>query len=69
MAVDGLDGAAVTAVAAGKSHSAAVASSGEAWTWGEGREGKLGHGCTDNMFVPARCVWLWAMLPSCFCSQ
>jgi alpha-tubulin suppressor-like RCC1 family protein len=54
LAVDGLEGAGVTSVAAGKSHSAAVADSGEAWTWGEGREGKLGHGCTDNLYVPAR---------------
>ncbi|GAB4823610.1 hypothetical protein N2152v2_010656 [Parachlorella kessleri] len=53
MVVDGLGGADVGTVAASKSHSAAVAG-GQAWTWGEGREGKLGHGCTDNMFVPSR---------------
>lgn len=46
------------AVAAGKAHSAAVSAAGEAWTWGEGSEGKLGHGCTDNQFVPSR----WASM-------
>ncbi|PSC69269.1 snurportin-1 [Micractinium conductrix] len=53
--VEALEGAAVASLTASKSHSAAVLASGEVLTWGEGKEGKLGHGCTDNSYVP-HCV-------------
>lgn len=41
---------------AGKLNSAAVvrAIDGEAWTWGDGRAGKLGHGSGDAMHEPCR---------------
>lgn len=48
--VDGLAGLPLSSLAAGKTHSAAVLESGEAFTWGEGGDGKLGHGSTG-----ARC--------------
>ena len=44
--VEGLAGLPLASLAAGKTHSAAVLESGEAFTWGEGGDGKLGHGCT-----------------------
>ena len=46
--VEALEGAAVASLTASKSHSAAVLASGEVLTWGEGKEGKLGHGCTGR---------------------
>lgn len=49
-----LHGAPVVSVHAGKLNSGAVLSSGEAWSWGEGKSGKLGHGNTDNVKSPAR---------------
>ena len=44
--VDSLAGLPVASLAAAKSHSAAVLESGGALTWGEGSDGKLGHGST-----------------------
>jgi hypothetical protein len=49
-----LHGAPLVSVHAGKLNSGAVLSSGEAWTWGEGKSGKLGHGNSDNVKSPAR---------------
>ncbi|KAI3431790.1 hypothetical protein D9Q98_010543 [Chlorella vulgaris] len=42
----------VAGLTAGKTHSAAVLAGGEALTWGDGRDGKLGHGTTDSAHVP-----------------
>lgn len=53
--VDALAGLPLASLAAGKTHSAAVLESGEAFTWGEGGDGKLGHGSTG-----ARCRWVLA---------
>lgn len=44
--VEGFAGQPVAALAAGKTHSAGVLESGEVLTWGEGSDGKLGHGGT-----------------------
>ncbi|GFR42653.1 hypothetical protein Agub_g3590 [Astrephomene gubernaculifera] len=41
-------------VAAGKLNSAAVTTHGEAWTWGDGKGGKLGHGSADHVHAPHR---------------
>lgn len=53
-AVMELDGAAVHSMAAGKLNSCAVLSDGEAWTWGCGKGGKLGHGASEAIRMPSR---------------
>lgn len=42
----------VAGLTAGKTHSAAVLAGGEALTWGDGRDGKLGHGTTGGCCHP-----------------
>lgn len=42
----------ITAIAAGSSHNAALASSGELFTWGNGADGQLGHGGCSSEWVP-----------------
>ncbi len=42
--VEGLSGKGVVRVATGGSHSAAVTTSGQLFTWGKGSYGRLGHG-------------------------
>lgn len=44
----------VSCLAAGKVHSGAVNSHGEAYTWGDGRAGKLGHGTAEQLHAPHR---------------
>ena len=41
-----------TQVAAGDMHSAAMTEGGELWTWGDGRDGRLGHGNELLQLVP-----------------
>jgi hypothetical protein len=41
---DVFDGSRVVIVAAGECHSAATTEDGALWTWGEGDNGRLGHG-------------------------
>ena len=41
-------------IAAGSSHSAAVTSSGELYTWGFGEYGRLGHGDCATQLLPKR---------------
>ena len=48
----GIDGATVVQVAAGDFHSMALTTSGELYTWGNGRRGQLGHGGKDDEAVP-----------------
>lgn len=60
--VEALAGLPLASLSAGKTHSAAVAASGEAYTWGDGSSGKLGHGTTGGTWRPgsrAGCT-VWA---------
>lgn len=43
-------------IAAGSSHSAAVTSSGQLYTWGLGEYGRLGHGDTLLQLIPKRVI-------------
>ena len=45
-------GARVVAAAAGDFHSAAVTEDGALWTWGFGRDGRLGHGDKEAQLAP-----------------
>ncbi|GLI59229.1 hypothetical protein VaNZ11_001073 [Volvox africanus] len=49
-----LHDAAVTEIVAGKLNSGAVTEHGEAWTWGDGKSGKLGHGTAEHVAAPHR---------------
>ncbi|XP_058836150.1 probable E3 ubiquitin-protein ligase HERC2 isoform X2 [Topomyia yanbarensis] len=44
----------VCGIACGASYSAAITSSGELYTWGRGTYGRLGHGNSDDKFVPTQ---------------
>lgn len=39
-------------MAAGGAHSACITASGELFTWGKGRYGRLGHGDSDDQSKP-----------------
>ena len=45
-------GARIVAAAAGGAHSVALSEHGALWTWGDGTEGRLGHGDEDDWRVP-----------------
>lgn len=45
--VETLQGKGVVEIACGGAHSAAITSSGELYTWGKGRYGRLGHGDSE----------------------
>ncbi|THF81724.1 RCC1 domain-containing protein [Cohnella fermenti] len=51
--VSGLDGVAVTAIAAGTSHSLALDSEGRVWAWGDNTYGQMGDGSTTIRTTPA----------------
>eukprot|EP00937_MAST-01D_sp_MAST-1D-sp2_P006793 g6793.t1 len=42
----------VVAVAAGEFHAAALGADGSLYTWGQGKEGQLGHGTRDSVSLP-----------------
>ncbi|XP_058465564.1 probable E3 ubiquitin-protein ligase HERC2 [Malaya genurostris] len=44
----------VCGIVCGASYSAAITSSGELFTWGRGTYGRLGHGNSDDKFVPTQ---------------
>ena len=46
--IESLRGKDVVDVACGGAHSAAITASGELYTWGKGRYGRLGHGDSDD---------------------
>ncbi|KAK4294466.1 hypothetical protein Pmani_032901 [Petrolisthes manimaculis] len=50
--IETLQGKGVTEIACGGAHSAAITSSGELYTWGKGRYGRLGHGDSEDQFCP-----------------
>lgn len=52
--IEALDGFRIRDIAAGSSHSAAVTSSGELYTWGLGEYGRLGHGDCATQLLPKR---------------
>jgi len=53
-AVEQLKGPQLRSVAAGRLNSVAVTAQGEAWAWGEGRAGKLGHGNGADVALASR---------------
>ena len=50
--IETLRGAEVVEIAAGGAHSACITSSGELYTWGKGRYGRLGHGDSEDQTRP-----------------
>ncbi|XP_052829652.1 E3 ubiquitin-protein ligase HERC2 isoform X3 [Octopus bimaculoides] len=50
--VEALRGKEVIDIAAGGAHSACITASGELYTWGKGRYGRLGHGDSDDQTKP-----------------
>ncbi|XP_068720941.1 E3 ubiquitin-protein ligase HERC2-like [Montipora capricornis] len=50
--ITGLAGKQVVQIACGSSHSAAVTSEGELYTWGRGTYGRLGHGNSEDHLFP-----------------
>ena len=50
--VKDLDGVFLTQITCGWSHSVALTSSHEVYTWGNGDHGKLGHGCGKKVSTP-----------------
>ncbi|MCL2861985.1 MAG: hypothetical protein FWE22_06215, partial [Firmicutes bacterium] len=42
----------VVAISVGSSHSMALDADGRVWTWGNGFDGRLGHGNTTNQLSP-----------------
>lgn len=42
----------VSYIACGSSHSAAITSDGELYTWGQGQYGRLGHGDEVSKYTP-----------------
>ena len=46
---------AIAMVAMGKHHTAAVTRSGELYTWGSNRDGRLGYPAVDTQPIPRRC--------------
>ncbi len=56
--ITGLSGIVITQIAAGGSHSMALAATGDVYSWGRGDSGRLGHGNSDNLNVPTLIVGL-----------
>jgi hypothetical protein len=52
--IEALNRVVVKQVAAGLYHSMVLTSDGDVWTWGDGDDGRLGHGNTDRQNVPKR---------------
>lgn len=50
--IESLRGVEVVDIAAGGAHSACITSSGELYTWGKGRYGRLGHGDSEDQLKP-----------------
>lgn len=52
--IDAVCGKSIVDISCGGSHSAAITSSGELYTWGKGRYGRLGHGDGEDQLFPKR---------------
>ena len=52
--VEALAGQRVLAVSAGDNHSLAITTDGSVWSWGDGGEGKLGHGDEQEQLLPKK---------------
>ncbi|MBN3299656.1 HERC2 ligase, partial [Amia calva] len=50
--IESLRGIEVVDIAAGGAHSACITASGELYTWGKGRYGRLGHGDSEDQLKP-----------------
>ncbi|KAJ8028688.1 E3 ubiquitin-protein ligase HERC2 [Holothuria leucospilota] len=50
--IESLRGKEIVDIACGGAHSAAITSSGELYSWGKGRYGRLGHGDSDDQLRP-----------------
>lgn len=50
--IESLRGKEIIDVTCGGAHSAAITASGELYTWGKGRYGRLGHGDSDDQLKP-----------------
>lgn len=50
--IEALSGVSITDIACGSAHSAAITSSGNLFTWGKGRYGRLGHGDSEDQLKP-----------------
>lgn len=50
--IETLRGKTVVKISAGGAHSACITSSGELYTWGKGRYGRLGHGDSEDQLRP-----------------
>lgn len=50
--IEALQGYEIVDVACGGAHSAAITSSGQLFTWGKGRYGRLGHGDSEDQLKP-----------------
>lgn len=50
--IESLRGIEVVDIAAGGAHSACITASGELFTWGKGRYGRLGHGDSEDHLKP-----------------
>ncbi|KAK9747381.1 Regulator of chromosome condensation (RCC1) repeat [Popillia japonica] len=50
--IEALQGFEIIDIACGGAHSAAITSSGQLFTWGKGRYGRLGHGDSEDLLKP-----------------
>ena len=50
--IEALRGKDIVDISCGGAHSAAITSTGELYTWGKGRYGRLGHGDSDDQMKP-----------------
>eukprot|EP00747_Dinoflagellata_sp_TGD_P215221 gnl/TRDRNA2_/TRDRNA2_87937_c0_seq2.p1 gnl/TRDRNA2_/TRDRNA2_87937_c0~~gnl/TRDRNA2_/TRDRNA2_87937_c0_seq2.p1 ORF type:complete len:359 (-),score=23.74 gnl/TRDRNA2_/TRDRNA2_87937_c0_seq2:53-1129(-) len=50
--IEGLQRAEISAVSAGRIHNLALSVAGVVYSWGDGDEGKLGHGTEQSLFSP-----------------
>lgn len=50
--IESLQGREIADIACGGAHSAAITITGELFTWGKGRYGRLGHGDSEDQLRP-----------------